>query len=101
MNHHPNPCICALHLPEVGKKLNEMRQEIMGIVQSQPNRRRYILHVITKEIKQEIVEKRLQHGRCFCSLHCYNEMPAMSRHFVCPAEHHTNLAGWSFLEHKG
>ena len=59
----------------------------MDIAKSQPNRRRYILHVITTEIKQEIVQNRLQHGRCF-SLHCYNEIPAMSRHFVCTAERH-------------
>ena len=59
----------------------------MEIVESQPNRRRYILHVLVKEIKEEIVEKRLQHGRCF-SLNCYNEIPAMSKHFMCCATEH-------------
>ena len=88
MNNPHNPCVCGLHLPEVGKKLKEMRQEIMKIVEeAQPSRRRYILHVVTKEIKEEIVQNRLQHGRCF-SMHCFNEIPAMSRHFVCPADYH-------------
>ena len=83
-----NPCICPNHFPEVMRLLSEMRKEIIHIVKTQPYRRQYILNVIKQQIRKDIVEKRLRHGRCL-SVSCYSEVPAMSRHFICTADQHT------------
>lgn len=81
------PCVCSHVLPEIQGELTHMKREVLKLLNDHPSWGGLIYDTLKYGIKGHIIEDQLAKGRCF-ELQCLNEIPAISKHFICGSDIH-------------
>ena len=82
-----NECICSHVLPDIQEELAHMKLEVLKILEKHPEWGGLLYDTLRYGIKGHVIEDQLAKGRCF-EQGCMDEVPAMSRHFLCSADIH-------------